>query len=346
MTKLQQFLRAGGTPEELFEAYGVRMNRGGKYSNLAQFTYVVPGWEEAIPKECRGIILNVDDNFEIVARPFDKFFNYGESFASEIDWNSAVVQEKMDGTLIILYHYGDGWNVATKGSLSAPDFADRVWAILPNFVDLSSLDPDYTYMLEFTAPDNRIVVEYSRPELTLIGIRHTREGFELDLDSPHAEPFYKVVRAFPLQNLAQIQEASRQLDAFKQEGFVVVDKYFNRVKIKSPRYVELHRLKDVGSPRVALDLIRTGEHTEILLYFPELESIFKPLLQKWADLLENVVTDYAKYATIESQKDFALSIQHLRHKSALFQMRRGIPPHEHFRKMSIHSLMELVDAEG
>ncbi len=343
MTKLQQFLRAGGTPEELYNAYGVRMNRGGRHSNLGQFTYMVPCWDEAIPKECRGIVLNVDDDYEIVARPFDKFFNYGESYAAEIDWDSAVVQEKLDGTLIILYHYAGEWNVATKGSLSATDFQDRVWAIMPNFVDLSSLDPDYTYMLEFTSPDNRIIVEYSRPELTLIGIRHTREGHELDLDSHLAEAFYKIAQSYPLQTVEQIKEASRNLDALKNEGFVVVDKYHQRVKIKSPRYVELHRLKDVGSPRGALDLIRTGEHTEILSYFPELQSVFDPLLEKWSNLIEMTVQDYARYGSIEIQKDFALAIQHLRHKSALFQIRRGISPLDHYRKMHIDNLMELID---
>ena len=43
--------------------------------------------------ECRGHILKQKENGEwvFVCRPFDKFFNYGEIYASEIDWRNASV---------------------------------------------------------------------------------------------------------------------------------------------------------------------------------------------------------------------------------------------------------------
>jgi hypothetical protein len=52
---------------------------------------------EPIVRESRGVILDEADDWRVVARAFDKFFNYGESGADEIDWGTARVQEKVDG---------------------------------------------------------------------------------------------------------------------------------------------------------------------------------------------------------------------------------------------------------
>jgi hypothetical protein len=102
--------------------------------------------------ECRGIILDANDNWNIVCYPYKKFFNYGEpnaginslnirtrrvyfnyvsyhfrfsmffilllffSLVAEIDWNSAVVTEKLDGSLVTLYWYQNGWQVSSTGT--------------------------------------------------------------------------------------------------------------------------------------------------------------------------------------------------------------------------------------
>ena len=50
-------------------------------------------------QQCRGCILrkNTDGSYSYVCRPFDKFFNYGEEHAAEIDWSTARIMEKVDG---------------------------------------------------------------------------------------------------------------------------------------------------------------------------------------------------------------------------------------------------------
>ena len=48
--------------------------------------------------ECRGIILDEQDDWRVVSYPFDKFFNYNESKAAVLDWSQGVdVYEKLDG---------------------------------------------------------------------------------------------------------------------------------------------------------------------------------------------------------------------------------------------------------
>ena len=57
-------------------------------------------WDE-ITLNCRGLVLDRDGN--VVAKPFDKFFNYEE--LKEIPNEPFEVFEKMDGSLGILFNY-------------------------------------------------------------------------------------------------------------------------------------------------------------------------------------------------------------------------------------------------
>ena len=78
---------------------------------------------------CRGLIVN--DSGKVVARPFRKFFNYGEPSAPALDLDAeVVVTDKCDGSLGILYPLGDGrYGVATRGSFTSvqAQHATKVW---------------------------------------------------------------------------------------------------------------------------------------------------------------------------------------------------------------------------
>ena len=53
-------------------------------------------------QEARGIIINYE-TLEVVCWPFRKFGNYGESYVDTIDWRTARVQEKVDGSIMKLW---------------------------------------------------------------------------------------------------------------------------------------------------------------------------------------------------------------------------------------------------
>ena len=59
---------------------------------------------DPLVKECRGIIIDLK-NMKVVCFPFNKFGNYTEYYADNIDWNTARVQEKIDGSIVKLYYY-------------------------------------------------------------------------------------------------------------------------------------------------------------------------------------------------------------------------------------------------
>jgi RNA ligase len=140
--------------------------------NYSQTTQYEGKWDE-ITLQCRGLVTDTEGN--IVARPFRKFFNMEEGKhtpTSEFD-----VYEKMDGSLIIIFWYDGGWVVASRGSFTS----EQAFAAKRIFFD--ELDHNFsigiTYLFEFTARWNRIVVDYGEKEnLTLLGAIRTDDGDE------------------------------------------------------------------------------------------------------------------------------------------------------------------------
>ena len=104
--ELQDYLINRGLTQ-LVEEYKIKVNRHSAIDNLVclKYSQLESPIGEKIVQQCRGIILDEVNNWEIVSYPYDKFFNYGEAHAPELDWMSAKVYEKLDGSLMTLYFY-------------------------------------------------------------------------------------------------------------------------------------------------------------------------------------------------------------------------------------------------
>lgn len=287
-------------------------------------------------RECRGLILE-RDTWSVVCRGFDRFFNYGEPGAADIDWSSATVQEKLDGSLLQLYRYGNDWHVATKGTPDASGnvnghgrFSDyAIEAIEGTAPDLwrnrgDILDPRFCYLFELTGPQNRVVVRHERPGVTLIGARYLDHGCEVPASAawgllggriPH-------VRSFPLRSADDALATFQSLSPLEQEGYVVVDRSFRRVKVKHPGYVALHHTIGSYSPRNMLELIRRGEADEVMAAFPELP--IRDLLDRYEQLIAECERDLTDLGGADDMKAFALQATKRRMPSALFAVKRGL----------------------
>lgn len=354
----QEFLRAGGTLEQLLDKYGIKAKRHGTYTNLVMLKYdqINSPMEEKIVQQCRGIILDEDDNWKIIARPFDKFFNYGEPRAAAIDWSSARVQEKLDGSLMILYWYDDDWHVASSGTPdaggpvngSSETFAELFWRVWEEQGYLPPLDTECTHMFELMTKHNRVVVQHPENRLVLLGVRHL-DGSEYTIGSRHSFPgAWERVLSYPLQNINEVVAASETLDPLQQEGYVVVDGNFNRVKVKSPAYVAIHHAKDGLSPKRVLDIVRKGESAEMLAHFPEWKEEFDRISDKYASLVDGLQADFDWYNGETLQKDFALKVKDIPCNGALFQMRAGKiqRPQDYLAKMSLDNLAGVLRLDG
>jgi T4 RnlA family RNA ligase len=361
--EIQRYLRFVGTPEDLTKQYSIKSNASVVNPSLYLFKYdqINSPMNEAICQECRGIILDKDNNWEVVARPYSKFFNYGEPLAHELDWAGGVrVQEKLDGSLMIVYNYKGIWYVASSGN---PDAAGQVNAWPMSFAQLfwktwddmnllvDFLDPRMTYMFELTSPYNMVVVPHTYAKLTLIGIRHTLTGQEYD---PHSMiEFFTVVHEHDLSTFEHVLASFDKLEGQRFEGYVIVDKNYNRVKVKHPQYVALHHMKDsVGaSPKRLVEIIRKNESEEFLVYFPEFSERFHTYKEKYTRLVFTMEQEYAAVKgtqglTWNDRKSFAAIAKTCANPAYMFQRLDGSTTDaKHFlAEMQIDQLMRVLEA--
>lgn len=316
----------------------VRRHQG--FPNLVLFKYdqINSPMNNPFVQQLRGVILDEADNWKIISRPFDKFFNYGEFNAPLLDWHNVRVYEKCDGTLIQMYHYKDEWHV---GTLSTPDasglvgqnknltFEELFWNTwkqtlkgnVPN-----EHEKDSTFLFELMTPFNRVVVDHQHPKLQLIGVR-SRNGEEYH---PKWWSHYNPVKEFefPYNSytckadiLKGLIESFETMKPLEQEGYVVVDKNFTRVKVKSPAYVNLHHTISTFNDRSLFEVIRNGESNEVIASFPQWKEKFTELTTRYQDFVTAITIGYERYKHINTQKDFATAIQDLPFCSLLFMLR-------------------------
>jgi hypothetical protein len=244
---------------------------------------------------------------------------------------------------MILWHYKGKWNISTKGSPDAGGnvgdfdftFADLFWKTLKKYVPLDTngqplgvFNPMYTYMIELTSIYNRVVCMYGKdPALTLIGVREVSDFLT---DKYGEVPVYRydgfpipVVKEFPLNSISEIEKAALALDPMHNEGFVVVDGNFNRVKVKSPSYVMIHHMKDGFGQRRIIRLIQLGETSEVLSYFPEYQDLFNEVKDKIDQMIATIEAEYAAIKHLTDRKAFALEAVKSKNSGVLFALFLG-----------------------
>ncbi|BAQ64276.1 phage protein [Geminocystis sp. NIES-3709] len=337
--ELQEYLRQEGL-ENLANNYHIKINRHQKYSHLIclKYSQIESPMSEKIVQQSRGIILDSANNWEIVSYAYDKFFNYGEPLAAEINWNHATVYDKLDGSLMVLYYYDNQWQVQSSGTADASGevgafsftFAQLFWRVWQELNYPLPKQIDYCFSFELLTPYNRIVVQQNQNNLVLHGVRNVRTLQE-ENPQPWAEKYgFNLVKIFPLQNWQQITEACQNLNPLESEGYIICDTVkkhnnynYNRVKVKSPRYVAWAHFRSSFSTRKMLEIIVNNEGDEFLAYYPEWTKMYQETMKKYNKLIDEIDIIYKKYQSISIQKDFALVVKNLPYSGILFALRSG-----------------------
>ncbi len=336
------------------QPYCISIKDIGQYT-IFSYSQSDSNFNDPIVRECRGCIIRDagSESMIPVCVPFYKFGNYGESYCPEIDWSTARVQEKVDGSLIKVWHDENEWHVSTSGTIdafSAPVFTVEGLTFGDLFMEAAkrarlnivTLDPNMTHMFELTSHYNRIVVPHTEPTIWHIGTRNNRTFEEVEIDIGIRKP-----RQYSFARLEDCVAAARSLP-FSDEGYVVVDAAWNRVKIKSPAYVAAFFLKNNGVitvPRI-IDMIRTGELPEFLTYYPEFSDEISKVteaLSRIAELLSNRITELSRQ-NFETQKDFALAVKDSPFAPFFFQWRKSpeLTPQQWLVQMPVSGLTVFV----
>lgn len=211
---------------------------------------------------CRGLILDSEGN--IVARPFSKFFNVSE-FKGQIPHERFVLQEKMDGSLGVLYKVDGQYFIATRGSFES-DQAIKGTAMLQAYIAehgtdwLEAFDKyGYSYLFEIIYPENRIVVDYKGAErLVLLAMIRNEDGAEGDIAvTGYKDPV--LTHGGPTANSVISPEDIRgilgDIITSNREGFVLKYASGFRLKFKFDEYVRLHRILTETSSTVVWEVL-------------------------------------------------------------------------------------------
>ncbi|MCK5015306.1 MAG: hypothetical protein KAS66_15975, partial [Candidatus Omnitrophica bacterium] len=194
-------------------------------------------------RNCRGLI--IDDERNVVARPFPKIFNYGEFDESSEDIeNTTEVPEfynKLDGVLGITYPNDNEIAVATRGSFTNPQsqFATQ-W--LQDRIPPSKLKPEYTYLFEIIHPDSRIVINYEFEGLVLLAVLSKDGTHELDHIKEGLRLGIGFARDMLFTDILQAVSFLKEADGREIEGFVAKFSNRQRIKMKGKDYVRMHRM--------------------------------------------------------------------------------------------------------
>jgi RNA ligase len=216
-------------------------------------------WDE-VTLMCRGLV--TDNNGDIVASPFQKFFNIEEGKFEPTE--KFEVYEKMDGSLGIVFWYRGQWVVATRGSFTS-DQSIKAKEILRKY-NTDIMFRHLTFCFEIIYPENRIVLDYGTDEkLVLLGT-FDKNGKEMDVDMWSQWGFDVVKKYDGINDYKQLKEMVKN----DQEGFVVKFSNGDRVKVKGIEYLRLHKIMTNVTTTGVWEYLKNGEDVmEILKDVPD-----------------------------------------------------------------------------
>lgn len=310
------------------------------YSPVCQYE---KAWDEWTLM-CRGLITDLEGN--VIARPFQKFFNLSEHEEHQInqpagyrlppiDWRKSFnCTEKMDGSLGILYPTPDGHAIATRGSFTSDQAKKANEIFKEKGYDKHAYAKDLTYLFEIIYPENRIVVDYGDTEdLVLLEVIRNYDGSALDWQD------VKIIAeriGCPVVSYAALSvDAIRRLEEYygaergnKDEGLVVRFSDGLRIKVKYEEYCRLHKLITGVNAKRIWESLRDGKSLAELLdrvpdeFYQWVTETKNSLERAYDDIHDECVGIFAKIYELsgENRKVFAEHAVKNQYAAILFAM--------------------------
>lgn len=280
---------------------------------------------------CRGLIH--DGLGLVVARPFRKFFNYGQAEAPTFEVTEPCeVTDKVDGSLGILYSGADWRAIATRGSFDGEQARHATDLLNARYADFRAPE-GWTVLFEIVYPENRIVLDYGqRDDLVLLGAVRIDDGLSCGPNNwnlktwpgPRADVF----------EYATVADALAAEPRPNAEGLVIHLLHSGeRVKVKQADYVALHKIVSGLNERAVWAHVAEGKPVdELLAALPDefhgwvrevaarlnatVERDAAEIEHAYSTILTDLPPDYAR-------KDFAMIAKDHPHRGSLFARHDG-----------------------
>lgn len=257
-------------------------------------------WTDATLK-CRGLIVDLNTG-EIVARPFEKFFNIStdfrpETWISNLPATASVVAEKLDGSLGILYQYKGFTGVASKGSFES-DHA--LWATGWYNENCKNAEwpAGYTPVFEMICQSVQYhVVHYSlADQLVLIGLINNETGEELfESALQYWGDKNKIATATHyFKSVGQVLQEDRP----NTEGYVL--SWYRqgqtplKVKVKHETFLELQKIAHAATPKYIFEALKEERLDDL---FKWQNTVNEELNHRVRDLVSKLQGRYGEILT-------------------------------------------------
>ena len=278
--------------------------------NYTQKTMYEQYWN-SYTMQARGLVF---DKFtkQIVARPFGKFFNINENEFTQLH-NLPVnepfeILEKVDGVLGIIFYYNSKWIITTRGEFDSVQ-SKIGEELLKSQINISKMNPKYTYICEIIHPKCRVIVDYGKTQkLILLSCVETLTGEELSytqLKEDASRTGFDIVKK--INSYSSISEIFQAKNSWSSdfEGVVIRFKNGLRVKVKSDSYNTLVEVSQGYDSYKLLSFLGFGgeiDSSQFINVPEELQEKVSLNLDKLASLYKSIY--------IQLEKD-VLNIQNL-----------------------------------
>lgn len=245
-------------------------------------------------REFRGI--KFDKLGNLIARPFHKFFNWGEKEAemAHFDFNQPfVIMDKLDGSMIHPVLVDD--EILWCSKMGPTDVGQQVTAFVADKIDYINFVSDqmalgFTPIFEWCSRQQRIVVDYPEDQLILTAIRHNLTGKYVSfgqMASSAAVYSIPVVKTWK-GDFAGIDQFLAEIGGEEQcEGYIIRFENGHMVKLKNAWYLNLHRAKDqLRNEKNVYRLVLSEHHDDLL---PQLDPDTRKALEDFAAALSQKV---------------------------------------------------------
>ena len=285
-----------------------------------------------IALSARGIMFDVTDkeNIKISSRPMNKFFNIEQGEVDRSNMKLVGYMDKLDGSLISTYLHNGELKLKTKGSIKSEQaIAAMEWLDLPensemkNFLKFHTEKNNLTVNMEWTAPDNQIVLFYPEASLRILNMVNNKNGKILTAENIDKEnlvnkDIFVKSHKIPNMSLDNIIESIRNEQG--NEGYILEfsDSEGNShlVKVKNIWYVNLHQIKsNLNTTAKIIETIIDETSDDVRVLFAEdkhfldnitrLENVVSPRISKIEADIEKFYSDNKDL----SRKDYAIKAQ-------------------------------------
>jgi len=322
---------------------------------LLKYNMISANFSFPITHECRGIILRYDGKWEVVSRPYSKFFNWTQSMVAITEKDFAPnlqISEKIDGSLIQIWKDEklNKWRVSTSDTITSMAY-DQAWRPNDTFENLflktikilnfDRLDSNFTYIFELATMDNRVVTKYPEDTVYLIAAREKKYGLyktdqevddlclQLMEDGSNVKrPQLKFLYELNLNSFSEVVawvEKESQDPKYGEfpEGFVIYRGGIPVAKMKNSKYLAAFHVSG-GNKGHAKNTIISLVFEEKLddvysMMIPELQEFANKIKEKVAAMGKEIIEAGREIGKekYETQKDYAMAVQSKCHNKML-----------------------------